>query len=315
MSNLNLKRLRQFKLISALLFSLLLAVLIYLAIRVLNSGSNSAIENNEAINLRNFIYSKGNSFGFTDKERKVVKPKGVFRIAVLGDSFIWGDGLPYEKVWSHKLEAKLLNTYDSIEVLHWGKNGWSTLDELNFFKDYGKDFNIDLLIIGWVDNDPDMGKIQQIYPGKADKEFPLLYKICRPLANVMLRYKKDNEYRKWINQIYSVENLNDYQNVLNDFHACTTQNNVSVLYVMTPGSFKSRVKEHFEIIKPMIMKANFSCLDLYASAEKKFEHYSNAELKANTANGHPGELMTEEFAAEVKSYLEQNHYLQNIPKR
>ena len=42
--------------------------------------------------------------------------------------------MPYEQVWSHLLEKKILAKYDSVEVLHWGRCGWSTLDEINFFK-------------------------------------------------------------------------------------------------------------------------------------------------------------------------------------
>ena len=316
MINSETKRLHKFTILSVLLFSLLVILLIYIFTRVTHTGDVTAINNNDAINQRNLIYSRGNSFGFTDKERKTDKPKGVFRIAVLGDSFIWGDGLPYDMVWSHKLEKKLLRDYDSIEVIHWGKNGWSTLDEFNFFKEHGKDYDIDMIIVGWVDNDPDIGTIPHVVPGNAAKEFPLLYKINQPLANVMQCFKKNYEYKDWLSQLYGDKNLEDYQHVLCAFQQYIAQRNIKLLFVMTPGSeFGNNTKKHFDLVRPMFTKANLAYLDLFDPVKKRLAHYSPQELLANPANGHPGELMTEEFAAEVMDYIVKNSYLQGVPKR
>ena len=140
------KRLQLFRFISAVIVILITIKVIMLAVRVRQIPGANAYTFNDSINRRNAEYAKGNSFGFTDRERTRTKPKGVFRIAVLGDSFIWGSGLDYEQIWSHKLERKLLAEYDSIEVMSWGLCGWSTLDEFNFYKEHGKDFDIDLLM-------------------------------------------------------------------------------------------------------------------------------------------------------------------------
>ena len=278
--------------------------------------SNHGFEIDEQVNKRNVAYAKLNRFGFTDKERVTQKPKGVFRIAVLGDSFIWGDGLPYEKVWSHKLESKLLAAYDSVEVISWGKNGWSTLDEFNFYKDHGHDYDIDLLIIGWVENDPDVGKIKLIDAGDSKKEFLWAYKIYPPLAKMMLNNNNGDSYSRWLENIYCEQNLQEYQKVLSDFHAFLSQNNTSALIVMTPSaSMHGHTPIRFDKIKPHILQANFTCLDLLPIAQKNLEHYSSSILQANAVNGHPGDIMTEEFANDVKLYLEQNNYLSKLHKR
>jgi hypothetical protein len=269
-------------------------------------------ELNKKTNARNSEYAKGNSFGFTDRERTTKKPKGIYRIAVLGDSFIWGDGIPYEKTWSHKLEKSLSEKYDSIEVMSWGICGWSTLDEFNFYKNQGKDFAVDLLIVAWVDNDPDVGKIKQETVGPPEKAHPILYKISPALAQAKVN-KSNNELNVlWTDALYGPKNLADYQAVLNEFHQYLVDQSTPSILVMTPSGFGDYPKGHFNAAKPLILKAGFTCLDLYPPVEKRLGHYPNSELQANSVNAHPGNLLTEEFAIEVQAYLEQNGYFKQL---
>lgn len=55
------------------------------------------------------------------------------------------------------MENLINRKYENIEVLHWGRSGWSTLREYNFLVEHGKDYNVDIIVVGWVPNDPDMG--------------------------------------------------------------------------------------------------------------------------------------------------------------
>ena len=309
------KRNRQYKILSLIIFGSIVIILVtFIGLTSLSDARN--FELNEQVNKRNHEYAKANSFGFTDKERVVAKSGGVYRIAVLGDSFIWGDGLPYENTWGHKLERKLLEKYDSVEIMSWGKCGWSTLDEINFFKEHGKDYNIDLLIIGWVDNDPDMGNIPQVHAGNAEKRYPILYKISPALARFVLNTISSDDYGDWMERLYSPQNLSDYQKLLTDLHQYLKQQNVKSLIVMTPNAaLDQRTKQDFDLIKPLFAKANFSYLEIYDTPIKKFEKYDPLLLQANDVNGHPGNILTEEFASETEVYLEQNGYLKQLHKK
>src|ERR1700749_3010656 len=111
------KRIRQYKILAWLVVGLLIIAILLTIKGIVSPGNAKDLALNKAINDQNTAYAKGNTFGFTDKERTPQTPKVKYRIAVLGDSFIWGDVLPYQKVWSHKLEAQLLAQYDSIEVI------------------------------------------------------------------------------------------------------------------------------------------------------------------------------------------------------
>lgn len=310
------KRTLLFKIIITAFFGF---VILFLVTKIYDfvapANSDKAYQLNKAINNSNQLYSKNNSFGFTDKERTPKKPKGIYRIAVIGDSFIWGDGLPYPKVWSHKLETKLLTAYDSIEVISWGKCGWSTLDEFNFFKQHGKDFDIDLLIIGWVDNDPDIGEIPQVNANDAANRFPFTYKISPAFARFLLNNSTNDVYNAWINAIYSNQNLNNYQKVLTDFHNYLTENKVQSIMVMTPAGFSDDNRQRFTKAQPLITNAGFTCVNLFDPLKKKLEHYTPAQLQANPANMHPGDVLTEQFATEVQQYIQQNNYLQRLHKK
>ena len=312
MSTPNTKRTRQFKVLITSVTAIVVGVLLFI---LLYDKDSVARKLDSEINRGNQQYSLNNEFGFTDVNHTKEKPKGVFRIAVLGDSFIWGDGLPYQSIWSHKLEQKLKADYDSIEVLHWGKNAWSTLDEFNFVKEHGKDFDIDLLIIGWVDNDLDMGKIPQIHPRSIQEAYPVLSRICPPLASKLLHDDLGNYYADWVIKLYADQNLSDYQQLLNEFHDYLAARNIAQLCVMTPNGYYDELKQHFQKVQPLIVKAGFPCLDLYAPTQSILGHYKQEELQANAVNGHPGVLMTEAFAKEVKAYLQQNKFLERVPKK
>jgi len=301
------QRLRSFKVLYGLGYGLMLLLLVVIVNKIFNPVNGDPEQLNKAIDEKNNQYAKGNRFGFTDKERTTQKPHGIYRIAVLGDS--------YEKVWSHKLEKKLLAEYDSIEVIHWGLNGWSTLDEFNFFKSHGKDYDVDLLIIAWVDNDPDMGNIPPVHALDPAIEMPVLDKVCPPLAEAWVGHKEDVAYAAWIEKIYGKQNVDDYQKLLIAFKAVVDSTHTRTLCVMTPGPFDNDERDHFKLMEPIIKNSGTPCFNLYPVLSQKLKHYSNKELIANPVNGHPGEIMTEAMADEVETYLKENHYIPPSKKR
>ncbi len=81
-------------------------------------------------------FIKTNSEGFRDSEHNLKKPKGVFRIIVLGDSFTYGLGVEAEETYSKILE-KILNEASvrrdiRYEVFNMGIAGIGTLEERDF---------------------------------------------------------------------------------------------------------------------------------------------------------------------------------------
>jgi len=110
---------------------------------------------------------KTNSYGFRDYEYSIEKPADTFRIIALGDSITWAHGVEIDDSYPKVLERILNNNTKSdlkYEVLNLGASGYNTLQEVEFFKEIGIQFNPDLILIQYTSDDIyDRMKIQEIY--------------------------------------------------------------------------------------------------------------------------------------------------------
>jgi len=105
-------------------------------------------------NAHTWIY-KTNSQGFRDREYPKIKPPNTFRVAVLGDSIIWGHNIELQDTFAKQLE-RILNTQgrnQSFEVLNFGVSGYSTQQEVEFYREKAKAYDPDMIIIGYCLND------------------------------------------------------------------------------------------------------------------------------------------------------------------
>ena len=275
----------------------------------------------DEINKKNWELAKHNPYRFTDKVRDVKKKTGVLRIAVIGDSFIWGYGLPYEQVWSHKLEKKITQKYKNIEVMSWGQSAWATMDELSFLEKYGIQYDINMLIVGFVDNDPFMGDIELKHYNWQKNILIKVLKIIFPDSvsfiisytnNLLTKFfYEDYQYQNWLKALYSDDNLQKYQELLQDFSRFCNSKNIKLLFVLAPQSHNNIIGEEFNKIIPLLEQADIKYLNLFPVVKKDLGHINVRKLWANPANGHPGPLLTELFADEVLNYLERQGILLN----
>jgi lysophospholipase L1-like esterase len=97
-----------------------------------------------------------NSLGLRDREISVRKPRGVFRVLVLGDSFAEGKQVALEETFPKRLERALEERFPQRrwEVINGGVSGYGTADEIKFFELLGSTFDPDLVILEFcVGND------------------------------------------------------------------------------------------------------------------------------------------------------------------
>jgi len=99
--------------------------------------------------------ARANSQGNRDAEVAVPKPPDVFRILLIGDSFTVGANVQEAEAFGQVLE-RLLNESagPKIEVVNTGVGGWSPFQYAQFLKNYGAQYEPDLVLVGlFVGND------------------------------------------------------------------------------------------------------------------------------------------------------------------
>jgi lysophospholipase L1-like esterase len=83
------------------------------------------------------------------------KPPGVRRVILLGDSFVFGWGLPLEHTMGHQLASLLDGT--RWEVLNMGVPGYNTTHEVSFLEDRGLKYQPDVVVLMYHPNDAGIG--------------------------------------------------------------------------------------------------------------------------------------------------------------
>lgn len=89
-----------------------------------------------------------NRKGLRDREHSYKRQDNSSRILILGDSFAWGYGVEAPERFSEQLEAEL-----DIEVINGGVSGYSTDQELLWYRHEGTKYDTDLVILVFTGND------------------------------------------------------------------------------------------------------------------------------------------------------------------
>lgn len=270
-----------------------------------------------------------NSLGFTDMERSTEGRENTYRIAVLGDSFVWGDGLEYfTDSWSHRLGGALDEQFGaSAEVLSWGKRGWSTFSQLNFLQGEGREFEIDFVLVGFVFNDPhipgkSMPRRTPVWGKLVKKSVPFLKNTMALVTDTTdnllysLPYFKNWGYWGWQRELYSETNLRDYAAVLNEFQNHLRERNIQYLFVITPTLQHRGLDDELSHLLELFDRLEIPYLDLTPAVEREFGHFTPLEIRenlwANPADSHPSAKLHGLYANETLAYLLAHDLAQRI---
>ena len=88
-----------------------------------------------------------NAEGFRDVEHPLVKPPGTTRIAVLGDSFVFGSGVAFDQIITSRMQALAPERGWDVEVLNFGVTGTGPVNMLRLWEQVVSRYRPDIVII------------------------------------------------------------------------------------------------------------------------------------------------------------------------
>jgi len=121
---------------------------------------------------------------------------------VLGDSFTYGLGIPVERTYPAVLETLLRELGDGIrrEVLNLGVTAYSTLDEAIVLETKGMALEPDLVLVGYVLNDPERIGYQPLRNHYAPVQWwqrsHLLRLVAKARLDWFIRTQGDGDYTR-----------------------------------------------------------------------------------------------------------------------
>lgn len=91
-----------------------------------------------------------NAAGFRERDFTDAKPPGTYRIAVVGDSFTFGNGIGQQERYSNLLQAQLPA---HVEVLNFGRPGANTPEHRRLVEELLPRIHPDFVLLQWYVND------------------------------------------------------------------------------------------------------------------------------------------------------------------
>ncbi len=270
-------------------------------------------------NRSNGIVYKMNCYGLRGEDFPLSKPEGTKRILVLGDSFTFGEGVHLEDTFSRRLERLLAGKgpsgyFKRIEVINAGVGSRSTVNEINYYRQFAYRFEPDLVIVAYVLNDAD-------YAGGLDlwEEFRQSYD-WKPLhRSFLLSYCYERFARMTIGRRF-VESI-----VANTFSARSRWNR-SFRYLWFGSDFAcGQGSRYFVCIFPFMFDLTDSCpllpvherirqacdgysipwIDLFSA----FKGHRARDLWAHPSDPHPNALGHEIAAKAIYDYIEKGGWI------
>ena len=96
-----------------------------------------------------------NSYGFRERDFTLAKPHGIYRVAIIGDSITYGQGIQEQDRFSNLIEKELThqNGKRGYEVLNFGQPGAETIDHLEILASPVLEAEPDFILLQWFTND------------------------------------------------------------------------------------------------------------------------------------------------------------------
>ncbi|MGI9304575.1 MAG: SGNH/GDSL hydrolase family protein [Gammaproteobacteria bacterium] len=258
-----------------------------------------------------------NSLGFREREVSPRPAPDVYRIAVVGDSFTFGQGLTEEARFTNLLERKLNADGLRYEALNFGRSGTETVDHIEILRDVVLGVNPDFILLQWYINDMegnDHGgrpQYRRLIPSDVLSGHLFSHSALYYLLNLLWTQFQD-KYRFGPGYTYSEYMVARFENArgkdslaarwaLNEFVDLCERDGVSVGFVVFPDTAEELLGTYplgflLDRVKDVCEQRGIPCVDLRATFA---DVHPASQLRVNRFDGHPGVLANSLAAGEI----------------
>ena len=237
-----------------------------------------------------------NSFGMRGQEPIIPDDESVCNLVAIGDSFTFGLRVAINNTYAKVLEHLLTNDSPekTTQVLNLGVAGYSTKDEVSVIKQKAMEWNPDLIILGYVLNDPETDPIQPLHSHYHEPKWWQYTNITRLLALSIKRFEikhyGNGDYLRYLH----APDGDKWQSVLQAFtgiQGISEKHDVPVLLVVFP-MLASGIWSNYPFrdlhsqVTDAGSKSGFYTVDLYDT----FSTYPPKELMVAANDPHPNAL-------------------------
>jgi hypothetical protein len=265
-----------------------------------------------------------NSEGFRDREYEVDKDEGTVRVVGIGDSMMFGYGLPDGKDYLTLLESKLPERYAARkwEAINTSVPSYNAVNEIETLRAKGLRYGPDIVICGFYWNDfelPPFLRKQEDY-FSLGKSFLIEY-VARvlgkkekglweegafsnaPIISVGGRVELDTS--KVPEKYLDLVGWDSVIGAMNELRQMSLEHGFDVIFVFTNINQMQQM-----ITLPIIRKASelgFHTIDVWQAVRMnaKARGLPEAELYVSMADGHPSEVASELISQELLEYMEE----------
>jgi hypothetical protein len=225
----------------------------------------------------NSVVQTTNSLGFRGNEFEKEKSENTIRIAFLGDSFTFGEGVKDEDIFTRKLERNLNENSQEIkyEIYNFGVGGYNTQQSVFLFKNMVLEFKPDIVVLDYTLNDaePKLFYVDQeansvqrrarevsIHEGLADNRPPdnIFYKFraTKLFWQVNNNRKLTEQTINYYNSLYENGNPNwqKTREALQEFAHICAENEIDCYFVLFPLLFQLDENYPFQQLHDKVKK-------------------------------------------------------------
>ena len=280
---------------------LIMSVIAELGLRLILQDVTTTVDSESYFTKRWSKDVKYNHLGFRGQEFNDDKPDGVYRIAAVGDSLTFGQGIDKNARFSDRIEHSLNSESGKLryQVLNFGKPGAETVDELDILNKYVIPAQPDFVLLQWFTNDPE-GRSKPGHP-RPHRLFPeylirgsvLLYLLQQEYGELQRKFGWSGSYQDYMMKRFKNPNSPDSRAARDALLAFVNQcrtHGINVGMVVFSEAYYSR-DNSLDFLGDRVLtlcnEEKITCVDM----RKPFVPYhKNTRLWASRLDPHPSAL-------------------------